>query len=133
MRDYIPKDEYDIGKYRYKELLNYCRQYPEWKRQIADCYGLRPTTPKGSRTGGISDPTERAVEKAERVREKMKLIEQAAIAADDVLYPYIIENVSTGLSYEIMMANGKKPPCGINQFYDLRRKFFWFLDNMKNK
>ena len=131
MRRYVPKGSYGISKHRYLELLNYCKQYPEWKRALAACYDILPATPKGGRSAGVSDPTERAVERAERIRKKMELVEQAAIEADSALYRFIILNVTEGVSYEYLSIRGASPCCGRRQFYEKRRQFFWILSENK--
>lgn len=53
---------------------------------------------------------------------EVELIEQTAIAADQVLYPYILKSVTQGIKYEYMDA-----PCGRRQFYEVRRIFFALL------
>lgn len=53
---------------------------------------------------------------------EVKLIEQTAIAADPVIYPYILKSVTQGIKYEYMDA-----PCGRRQFYEARRVFFALL------
>lgn len=134
VRDYIPKsDKYYLQSYRYLELKAYCRQYQSWKQGLASCYGF-----KSNGFGNVpirpsehSDPTERAVELAEKYRLKIDMVELAANRANEVLAPYILLNVTQGLSFERLTAQGRRPPCGINQFYEARQKFFWELDQLK--
>ena len=62
----------------------------------------------------------------------MKMVEQAAIAADDVLYPYILKAVTEDLSYTYLdMA--MNIPCGREKYYKIQRKFFWELDKLRNQ
>lgn len=132
MRNYSPKNKYRLDSVnRYYELLNYCRQYPEWKEKYKDCFGLRPPTPKSGRSSGVSDPTSRAVEEADKYLERMKTIERAAISADPELYRYIIINVTEGTPYHYISIDGCSPPCGRRQFYEKRCQFFWILDKIK--
>ena len=117
VREYIPKsDKYYLQSYRYLELKAYCRQYQSWKQGLAQCYGFKANSFDSSPIRGSehSDPTERAVE-----------------LADETLAPYVLLNVTQGLSFDRMTAQGRRPPCGINQFYEARQKFFWELDQLK--
>lgn len=120
-------DEYEISKYAYRELLYYCLQYPEKKRQLKNCYGLSSHGFQGApSSGGLSDPTAVMAMRAIKVSESCELIEQTAIAVDPVLYPYIIKNVTTETEYRYLNV-----PCGRRQFYTLRRKFFYLLAQKK--
>lgn len=131
MREYVPKGRFSIENRRYLELLNHCRQYPEWKRKYKACFGMQPPTPQGGRSSGVSDPVERAVERAEKYLQRMELIEQTAIQTSSVLYRYILRNVTEGTVYEKLVIQGAPPPCGRRQFYELRRKFFYLLSQNK--
>lgn len=53
------------------------------------------------------------------------LIEAAARNADGSLAPYILRNVTGGQRYEYIA-----PPCGINQFYHARQRYFIELDRL---
>ena len=134
VREYIPKsDKYYLQSYRYLELKAYCRQYQSWKQGLAQCYGFKANSFDSSPIRGSehSDPTERAVELAEKYRLKIDMVELAAKLADETLAPYVLLNVTQGLSFDRMTAQGRRPPCGINQFYEARQKFFWELDQLK--
>lgn len=50
-------------------------------------------------------------------------IQAAAKAADEALAPYLLRHAARGTTYEQL-----SPPCGINQFYAARRRFFAELD-----
>jgi hypothetical protein len=55
---------------------------------------------------------------------KIAAINHAAIAADAALSPYILKNVTADMRYENMPV-----PCGRNQFFAARRRFFEQLHN----
>lgn len=134
VREYIPKSEkYYLASYRYLELKAFCRQYQSWKTGLRACYGFKANSFDSSAIRGSehSDPTERAVELAEKYRIKIDMVDLAAVKADATLAPYIILNVTQALSFEALERMGKRPPCGINQFYEARQKFFWELDQLK--
>lgn len=124
MRNYAVRlKEYGIDRDLYLELKYFCRQYRRKVSELSGMADLRASALTGMpRSGGQSDPTARAVERRERLREDTRAIEQAAIQADAELYPYILRNVTDGVSFEVLRC-----PCGINQFYLARRKFFWVL------
>lgn len=120
-------NQYEISKHRYRELYNFCLQYPEWLEQKRDCYSLstRPLTgmPNGS---GVSDPTAAKAEKAYRLGKNIELVEQTAIEACGTLYPYILTAATEGMNWELL-----QPPCGRRQFYEARRRFFFLLSLKK--
>lgn len=135
MREYIPKSEkYYLASYRYLELKAFCRQYRSWHEGLRACYGFKGNgfgQNSAIRPSEHSDPTERAVELAEKFRNKISMVDNAAKEADPTLAPYIILNATQGLSFDRLEAFGKRPPCGKNQFYEARQKFFWILDQVR--
>ena len=120
-------DEYGISKHRYRELYNFCLQYPEFVKEKQDCYSLNSAALTGMpRSGQISNPTASGAERAYRLGKNIELIEQTAIEACGELYPYIIKSVSEGIPWEYLL-----PPIGRRQFYQERRKFFYLLSLKK--
>lgn len=116
-------DKYGISRYAYRELLNFCLQYPDKKLQLEGMYGPRAVNLTGMPGGGdISDPTAQTAIRTERLRDDVEAIEAAAKEADEAIAPYILRNVSSGTPYEYMPV-----PCGRRQFYEMRRKFFYLL------
>ena len=63
--------------------------------------------------------------------ERIKLIEEAAMQADDFLYPYILKAVTEGLSYTYLKSR-MDIPCGRDMYYDRYRRFFWLLSEMRD-
>ncbi len=122
-------DRYNISKYAYRELLNFCLQYPEKKRRIADLHnpihsmnydGMPHSTTPG-------EPTANAAERAAKLSADTELIEQTAIEADAGIYQYIILAVTEqGINYEILRAC-KQIPCSKRYYYTRRRYFFYLL------
>ena len=130
MREYrLRLDEYGISGERYRELLHMCRQYDEMRRRLDRIRaGAEDPHASGSGAAGlVKDPTgNRAVRAADSwCAARIHAIEQAAIAADPSLCRYILRNVTRGVSYERMDA-----PCGRRQFFEVRRRFFWELDQL---
>ena len=101
MRTYIP-DNYGISRERYRELLNFCLQYNDWRRQAGN-----------KSTGDI-------------YRKNIETVEDCARQADPAIAEYIIKSVTQGIPYEWMDV-----PMSRKHFYLRRRKFFFLLDKRR--
>lgn len=129
------KNKYWIDKHRYYELKHFCLQYPIWKKAYDALLDLskRPNDLDIFIKNGQlrSDPTARCAESRLFFAERMEMIEQAAIATDYNLYPYILRGVTEGLSYNALkMQYGI--PCCREVYYTLYRQFFWLLSKKRN-
>jgi hypothetical protein len=127
-------NKYWIERHRYYELKHFCLQYPIWKKAYSALGGLsnRPTElVASSNTGKISDPTAKCAEARLFYSEKMRMIEQTAIATDATLYSYILKGVTEGVSYDHLKAR-LEIPCCKDVYYDLYRRFFWLLNKTRN-
>lgn len=126
------KSEYWINKHRYYELKHFCMQYPIWKKAYASLTGLskRPDDLViFSKVNG--DPTERCVEAKEFYFDRILMVEKAAMRADPIIGPRILDGVIHGLSYDKLRAR-KDIPCSKDEYYHLYRKFFWNLHIARN-
>jgi hypothetical protein len=134
-------DKYEISSNAYRELLYFCQQYRENKEKLRVLENLSATKltamPKG---GDVGNPTEVKAMKAARVRSDCELIENIAHAVVDasesgeIVYACLIKNVTeNGYPYEVLNAPAGKLPIGKNQFYKLRRMFFYYLAIEKGK
>ena len=110
----------------------FARRYEEFKdgeRRLRNGEHDREKT--GNTVGrGHSDPT---ASEAMRLASnpytwKIAAINHAAIAADAALSQYILKNVTMDMRYENMHV-----PCGRNQFFEARRRFFEQLHNYLNE
>ena len=136
-------DEYGISRYRFRELYNFCLQYPEFLKEKQACYSLDARNiniepygkddkgnivytamPLGK--GGKSDSTAQKAQRAIVLGEKIKLIEQTAIEAGGDVYSWLLKAVTTGTSWEEI-----SPPCYEKKFRKLRRKFYYLLSLKK--
>lgn len=118
-------EKYEISKYRYRELKNFCLQYNEKKQQLAALRGLGAVIyndePHGSE---ISNPTAAKAERAQQLVQDIEMIEQTAMEVDSVNYHSLLANVTnTNMSYEYI-----GPSCSRRQFYQARRMFFFLLN-----
>ena len=92
-----------MDKNRELELKYFARQYDKFHNIHPDCARMQ------------------------RNAEKARQIEKAAETASTALYPWIMENVTKGKTFEQM-----RVPCGRVQFYRARSRFFNELDTLHN-
>lgn len=131
--DISKSNKYWIDKHRHYELKHFCLQYPSWKKEY-EILGI-PTInsslmerlPSASLHG---DPTSRFALRKQYYLDRIKLIEETAMAADAYLYHYILKAVTEGLSYTYLKTR-LKIPCGKDMYYDRYRRFFWLLSESR--
>ena len=130
--DISKKNPYWIEKHRYYELKHFCLQYPIWKKAYESLDGLskRPIDMDRFERNGISDPTANCAVAMIFYRERLDMIEKAALETDSELARYLLIGVTEGLSYDILRAKHNIPCCR-NTYYELYRKFFWTLNKIR--
>ena len=130
--DISKKNPYWIEKHRYYELKHFCLQYPIWKKAYESLNGLskRPVDLERFERNGISDPTANCAVAMIFYRERLDMIEKAALETDSELARYLLIGVTEGLSYDILRAKHNIPCCR-NTYYELYRKFFWMLNKIR--
>lgn len=123
------KNPYWISKHRYYELKHFCLQYPSWQKAYAALDGLG-TKPADFAifvaTNTLNDPTSKYGIAKAYYSERIDMVERAAKTTDLALYEYILNGVTNGWSYDVLKAR-LNIPCSKDIYYDLYRKFFWFL------
>lgn len=127
------KNKYYIDKHRYYELKHFCMQYNEWKKEYASCNEsiiFASKFEKESTSNIPSDITAKYAIKRAYYAGRIKIVEKAAMEADEFLYPYILKAVSEGLSYTYLKTK-LDIPCGRDMYYDRYRKFFWLLSEAR--
>lgn len=115
-----------ITEKRYLQLKWLARQYGELKQMEARFRrGEVDRTASSGVWNGASDPTGNAGTRlaSSPYAWKISAIEQSAIAADPTLAPWILKNVADNIRLEYLDV-----PCGRNQFFAARRRFFVELD-----
>lgn len=151
----IALDSWGISWEEYKELTYFCLQYDQKKRDAAALLTTRISTPAPATyhragkeygtflphgSGRTSDPTAATAAKRDRLLRDVRMIEQACAAAvldaHDIsgkLYAALLRAVTTRSGVQSVYANpDTRPPCGKNEIYVARRRFFWILREMKN-
>lgn len=123
------KNKYYIDTHRYYELKHFCLQYHSWKQEYYELDGLTNYKDK-DKIEDHKDPTYDIAEKRLLCFDKMKVVEQTAIAADANISDYILKGVTEGRSYNYLKTV-LNIPCGKDLYYDRYRRFFWLLDKAK--
>ena len=126
--------KYNISKERYRELKYFCLQYPDWKKELTVADTVKAAVAKddgGTHGSAVSDCTRELAAKRIELQRKCSVVEAAAVQADDFINQYIIEAVTGDLSYTYLRTV-RGIPCGKNQFYEARRKFFYNLSKMRD-
>ena len=128
------KNKYWIDKHRHYELKHFCLQYPKWKKAYADLLDLSITLSKtdGIRSDSIiGSPTERCAMERAYYAKRIKMVERAAMDADEYLWKYILKAVTEGLSYTYLQTQ-LDIPCCRDTYYDRYRRFFWLLSEARD-
>lgn len=118
------KNKYFISKYRFLELKYFCLQYDEFKSKYnaITYYSACRVTGICSKCNS-TDQVLHTVEERDLYRSKMEVIEQACVAADPEIYPWLLKAVTQGVAYQYLI----DIPCCRDTFYDRYHKFFWIL------
>lgn len=128
------KNKYHIDKHRHYELKHFCLQYPKWKKAYAELNNIGISLSKIERESSTNipgNPTAKCAIKKAYYRERIRLVEDIAMRADEYLYKYILKAVTEELSYTYLKSK-LEIPCGRDMYYDRYRKFFWLLSQARN-
>lgn len=132
----LKMDKYNISKRRYRELYNFCLQYPEWKDELKFTTDtLKSPSLSGmphSQTNTTGDPTGDLGTRRADLQRKCELIEQTCIEVDAPLYQWLIRAVTEEYAYYNYLRTRLNMPCSRDCFYDIKRKFYYLLDKNKN-
>lgn len=133
MRVYKLKlDKYGISKEAYDELCAFCLQYPEKKAKVQDVLSLKANSfePKVKKIG-ISNPTAKAEEIAEKYLADIELIEKTAQEVDEFLAPWIIKSVTQDVAVWKLIELENMPTS--RNIFTLKRRQFYCLLAIKKK
>lgn len=125
------KSKWAIPKHRYLELVHFCLQYPEWRRELKSIDILRASTivKNGNDTSWANQTAEIVIKRTD-ILSKIEMVERTCRDAEPDLAQYLLTSVIYGTTFPQMMAK-IDIPCGKDMFYDRRRKFFWLLDKRR--
>lgn len=127
------QNKYWIEKHRYYELKHFCLQYPIWKKAYRALDGF---SHKSASLGvyekirHISNPTADCAEARIFYSDRMSMVESVSKETDSELADYILKGVTEGISYDHLKARYNIPCCK-DVYYDLYRKFFWLLSEIR--
>lgn len=125
-------EKYGISGKRYKELCGFCEQYPEWKNHLKysnDTVKSIEITDMPI-THNNSDATGNLAMKRYELEEKCALIEDTARQTSEDLSQYIIKSVCYEVPVTYLIAC-EEMPVSKSAFYEMRRYFFYLLDQNK--
>lgn len=131
------RNKWWISKHRYYELRHFCLQYPDWERMLNDIDGL-PNSSSGIKErvneGSLPDRTATYAEARIYLDYRMGLVRKAAFEASNhqFWYTILVDAVTTGASYDVLEAQKGIMPVSRNEWYDVYRRFFWFLDKIRD-
>lgn len=120
-------EKYGVSKEALNELRAFCLQYPEKKAKVQDILSIKanPFAEKVKKSG-ISDPTAKAEELAEKFTADIELIEKTAKEVDEFLAPWIIRSVTLNIpTWKLIQLENM--PAAVNSFNAKRRQFFCLL------
>ena len=124
------KNELYISKHAFYSVYHFALQYDDWRQQYADMIG---SAQKGIDYNGmpggssIGDPTARIAMRSSVLGSNIRLIEHTVLTAGRDLYEWLLIGVTQeGVTYKYLREK-KKIPCGKNEYYRIRRLFYYLL------
>ena len=128
----LKMERYSIGKYAYRELHNFCLQYPDKKRKLRELQSpYRSPQITGMPSGsGPGDPTGRSAERAAVLSQDIDMIERAAAEASPTERDLFLLAVTEDVSWAYMKML-KNMQMGEKKFNRRRRKFYYLLAQKK--
>ena len=128
----LKMERYSIGKYAYRELHNFCLQYPDKKRKLRELQSpYRSPQITGMPSGsGPGDPTGRIAERAAVLSQDIDMIERAAAEASPTERDLFLLAVTEDVSWAYMKML-KNMQMGEKKFNRRRRKFYYILAQKK--
>lgn len=119
---------FGLSKYRVRELKAFCMQFDEKNQRIRELYTNANNSPDVTVQGGsIGKPTEQKAILAMQLKNDIAMIEtclELACDGSEVLIQKLKLNVTRGWGIEKL----GYIPCGKNQFYRIRAKFYILLN-----
>lgn len=134
-RAWVPDwTEYGISRERYRELLAFCRQYPEWKSEAASLIGIGAQNYEERISGGdVPSQVVRQAERRELLVDNITLVERVARLVDDGRwFTAIIQNVCMAKPLSCLDP-AILPTSRRNDYFHARRAFFVALDADKQR
>jgi len=129
-----PKKEFYISKHAFYAAYHFALQYPEWKQQYTKLIEgtIRAVDYNDSPHGtGTGDPTPITAMRMGVLRGNVEMIESTAILAGRDVAEFLLYAVTNeGITYNYLRSGRCSLgviPCGRNQYYQIRRSFYYLL------
>lgn len=122
---------YYISENAYRELKYFCLRYNEMKAQLEACHQIKAVRYDNSGTvsTALRNPTEKNALKALQLSKNIEMIDHALeLTADEPVRHYLKQAVITPHTSYYSFDD---IPMGRQQFYEMRRKFFYILMTLK--
>ena len=121
-------ERYGISRYRYGELLAFCRQYPEKRKALGDMLGVGAQSYSDMpHSTDVSDVVYRTVARRERLRKDCDLIERIAESVEGGIWrAALITNLCYNVAYEKIDAV-LMPTTRRESYFKARRQFLILL------
>lgn len=123
------KNRYYIPKHRMLELKHFCLQYEDWRKERSKITVIQSYQIGKIPGGGNPDKVSSLAMRAAELDGYAELVVRCCKEADDYIWKWLFEGVTSGVSYGALQARGI--PCGKDYYYDRYRKFFWLLDKVR--
>lgn len=120
------KNKYYLPKEEYLTVKHFCRQYPNWKKELdALPDAERAIAYDGDRvqTSGDSDPVSDLAMRRIELAKKKDVIDGAVAKAAPEIAKYLIRGICYGeAEYQLEL---KGMPCGKKYYYRKRNEAYW--------
>ena len=120
--------EYGITKWHKREVMNFCRRYDEWRRELQ--YGLNAISNDGTGGGSnrISRPTEAQAIRNDALRTKILLVEHAIRDICPDIYDEMLNSIARGVPFIYLDV-----PYSQADFYSIRIKVYALIAERREK
>ena len=107
---YVPKEEY-------LTTLHFCRQYPDWIKEIS-----------GNEKPGVAPSRKHDPARIPAIRKKKGVLEMVIHKTANGLDEWLLLGVCHGLTYPQLKERGI--PIGRTQYYEMRQRFYYYLSQI---
>lgn len=120
--------EYGITKWHKREIMNFCRRYDDWRRELQ--YGLRAVSNDGTGGGSnrIGRPTEAQAIRNDALRTNILLIEHAIRDVCPDIYDDMLNNIARGVPFEYLQV-----PYTRTDFYTIRIRVYALIADRRER
>ena len=119
--------KYGITRWRKREIMNFCRQYDDWRKELQ--YGLRAVNVEsGGHSNNISRPTEQQAIRNDMLRTNILLVEHAIRDVCPQIFEEMLDNIARGVPYASLSV-----PYSQADFYSIRITVYALISERRGK